>query len=157
MSISSIFSSLVGLAMLVGCFWFIATLQQKRWRWFSDRFAKANLPAAIATRPVGPVVFSSAAHRELMASDYTTYHAMTLGVHREGLSIAWRGPNLYRNPPFLIPFDRISAAPSRWPDLLFDTVAVSHERLPGCYLIMAKSDIEWAILQGAPMKIAKYV
>jgi hypothetical protein len=156
MSISSLFSALVGLAMLAGCFWFILHLQQKRWNWFSSRFGVRQIPDEIASKPGAAIVFSSAPNRELLASDYTTCRSITLAMHRKGLSVRVRGPNYYANQPFLLPFEGLRVQPSRWPDLLYDTVAVSHRRLPGAYLIMAKDDIDWAIAQGAPITIGQH-
>lgn len=155
MSISSIFSLFVGLGMLAACFWFVLHLQQKRWGWFSGRFGVRQLPDAIASKTGAPIVFASTPHREIFDSDYTSYISIALAVHRKGLSISVRGPNYYMNPPFLLPFEGLRVQPSRWPDLLYETVAVSHRALPHAFLIMAKDDLDWAIAQGAPITIGQ--
>lgn len=153
MSFDSMFSTFFGVVTLAACFAVILHLKQVRWRWFSSRFGYRDPPPEIASKPGAAIVISAKPHREPFAADYTTYLATTLALHREGLSVRVRGPNYYANKPFLLPFEGLTVQPSRWPDLLYETVAVSHGALPDAYLIMARSDLEWAIGQGAPISI----
>ena len=150
---STVFSSLVGFAVLLGCAWFILTLQQKRWRWFSNRFGVRKLPKPRASKLGAPIIVSNIPHREAFASEYTSYLAIRLGVHEQGMSVQISGINYYHNGPFLVPFDGLKIEPSKWPDLLYETVAVSHRDLKNAYLIMAKDEIDWMIDNGAPIKV----
>ena len=152
-TLSSLFSAVIGFAVLAGSSWFILSLQQKRWRWFSDRFGVRDLPKARASKLGTPIVFSNVRHREAFATDYTTYLSVRLSVHDSGLSVRIAGPNYYLNSPFLLPFDGLKIEPSKWPDLLYRTVAVSHRDLGNAYLIMAMDEIDWAIENGAPIKV----
>lgn len=150
---STLISAAFGFAVLAGCFWFVLSLQQKRWRWFSNSFGLRELPEARASKLGAPIVFSNVPNREAFAKDYTTYLSVRLGVHDSGLSIRVAGPNYYLTRPFLLPFEGLKVQPSNWPDLLYESVAVSHHSLKDVFLIMARSDIDWAIKSGAPIKV----
>ena len=152
-TISTLFSAAFGLAVLAGCFWLVLSLQQRRWKWFSDRFGVRKLPKVRATKLGAPIVISNVPHRELFATEYTSYPSIRLSIHESGFSVRIAGPNYYFNDPFMVPFEGLRLEPSNWPDLLFETVAVSHPALDNAFLIIARDEIDWAIENGAPIKV----
>ena len=142
--LSTAFAAFSGVLMLMGCFFFIYHLNLKRWKWFSNRLGRTQLPEPRYEKTLGMIVISDVPNRQLWSTGYHQYPPVVFGLHPEGLSLRIRKPFGLGSAPILLPIAGLQVERTSWPDVAGDFVAISHPIVPDAYIIAYDTIIEWA-------------
>lgn len=142
--LSTAFAAFFGVLTLMACFVFINHLNLKRWKWFSDRLGRMQIPPPRHEKTLGLIVISDVPDRQLWSTGYHAYPPVTFGLHPEGLSLRIRKPFGLGSVPIMLPIAGLRVGRTSWPDLAGDFVAISHAIVPDAYIIAYDTIIDWA-------------